>query len=125
MNVELIKKFRAGTLTESDLVYQAITDLGSELYPYLRLLQNEKRDVEAGIVEKYRQTLFELRTNLSDNVKSNQEASDVLSKLAGNMHIHNALILVHKVEEHSFLNELVSDVRRTAWHFADAVPRQD
>jgi hypothetical protein len=46
MDIELIKKFRDNTLTEYDLISQAITDLGSDLYPYLRKLENEKRKVE-------------------------------------------------------------------------------
>jgi cellobiose-specific phosphotransferase system component IIA len=76
-------------------------------------------------VEKYRQILFELRTDLADNIKSNQEAADILSDLSGKMQIHLSLILVHKTEDHLFLNELVSDLRRAMWHFADSAQTQD
>ena len=59
--LELYKQFKAGTLTEEDVVTEIYTGLGSSLYAYMIMLENADRKREALKMKEFRDRIFRAR----------------------------------------------------------------
>jgi hypothetical protein len=60
-NTDIIKGFKANTLTEKLLVTHLLTNLASDFYVYMCVIEKQERLPEAALIKTLRDSIFSLR----------------------------------------------------------------
>lgn len=62
-NTDIIMAFKANTLTEKLLVTHLLTNLASDFYVYMCVIEKAERLPEAALIKTLRDSIFSLRNN--------------------------------------------------------------